>query len=96
MQGEYVGVVTHKGALFLSFQPFAGAKELGFAKGKKIELNLGDKKIVTLTSLEPLLPQEMTAKVFGQYLPQRKTDKFGRVQSFASNKEDRILARIKE
>ena len=38
-EGKYVGIITHRGELVLSFSPFKNAKEIGFAKDNEMEVN---------------------------------------------------------
>lgn len=96
LSGKYVGLTTYYGSLFLSFYPFKGAKELGFAEGNKIELNLGEKKVATLLSQTAFLPQDVRAIVYGIHRPLQKTARLSSIHSRSSNKEDRFLKSIDE
>jgi hypothetical protein len=71
--GVLAGLTCHRGSFVISLYPFKGAKQLGFAMGKKMELNLAEKLRVKIVSDTDLVPGEMRVKVYGKYLPQLKT-----------------------
>lgn len=92
--GKYTGVRTHRGTLGISYVPFKGAKEMGFAEGNKIVLNTDKKFQITLKAATSFLPAGVTAKVYALYIPEKKNKSFNSVHSFDSNKEDRFLTSI--
>jgi len=95
MNGKYVGVITHHGALFLSYSKFQGAKELGIAKNNEIELDLDDGSEVYLQSQSAFLPKPIRGKVFGVFKKNLKSERLTSVHMIDSNKEDRFLERMK-
>ncbi len=94
IDGKYVGFITHRGAIYLSLYPFKGAQVIGFAAGSKIELGLGNKRIVTLTSSTPFMPETVRATVYGIHRPNQKTARFQSVRSKSSSTEERFLESI--
>lgn len=95
MNGKYVGVITHKGALFLSYSKFEGAQELGVAKNNEIELDLPDGSEIYLQSQTALLPKPLRAKVFGVFKKDLKSERLTSVHMIDSNKEDQFQQRMK-
>jgi len=90
IDGKYVGFTTHRGSIFLSFYPFKGAQVIGFAAGSKIELGLGNKRIVTLTSSTPFVPETVRAMIYGIHRPNQKTARLQSVRSKSSSTEERF------
>lgn len=64
--GAFLGIQAPQvgGALSISFKPFAGAKELGYAEDGRIALKSGDETI-TIVSSKPFLSRKMRTKVYG-------------------------------
>lgn len=96
INGKYTGVKSHRGTLAISYVPFEGAKEIGFAEGNKITLNMDKKFQISLKASTSFLPAGVTAKVYAVYLPEKKSKGFNSVHSFDSNKEDRFLTSLKK
>lgn len=71
--GILAGLTSHRGSFIISFYPFSGAKALGAAMGKTIELNLTEDLSVKISSDTDVVPGEMRVKVYGKYLPNIKT-----------------------
>jgi len=94
--GKYSGVKSHRGTLGMSYVPFEGAKEMGFAEGNKIILNVDKKFQITLKAATSFLPAGVTAKVYAVYLPEKKSKGFNSLHSFDSNKEDRFLTSLRK
>ncbi|MDZ4662062.1 MAG: hypothetical protein SGJ18_10650 [Pseudomonadota bacterium] len=94
--GKYTGVTSHRGTLAISYVPFAGAKEMGFAEGNQITLNLDKKFQINLKGATSFLPAGVTAKVYAVYLPEKKSRGFNSLHSFDSSKEERIQATLKK
>ncbi len=88
--GKYVGMVTHRGTLILSYVPFDGAKEMGFVEGNQLTLNVNKKFQVNLKSATSFLPAGVTAKVYAYYNPDKKSSGFNSIHSYDTNKESRI------
>jgi hypothetical protein len=88
--GKYVGMVTHRGTLILSYVPFDGAKEMGFVEGNQLTLNVNKKFQVNLKSATSFLPAGVIAKVFAYYNPDKKSNGFNSIHSYDTNKESRI------
>jgi hypothetical protein len=74
----------------------AGAKELGVAAGKEIQLQVADNERVTLTSETAFLPHGVRAKVFGLYRPEQKTHKFSEGHIFGSNTEAEFSEKVRK
>lgn len=91
LQGQFWGITTHRGSLVLSYQPFHGAKVLGLASGNQIDLDLDSKIHVKVVSKTDFLPNGVEAKVFGFYLPNKKTASVMSVQTSSTDKEEKIL-----
>lgn len=96
VSGKYVGFTTHRGSLFLSFYPFRGASEMGYASGNKIELQLGGKRVATLTSQSPFLPNDVRGIVYGYYRADQKTHRLSSTHTRTSNQENRFLDSIRK
>lgn len=96
MSGKYVGFTTHNGSIFISYYPFQGASEMGFASGHKIELRLAGKKTATLTSQTAFLPEDVRATVYGIYRPLQRTGRTGSTHTRTSSKEEPFLKAIQE
>ena len=94
LNGKYVGVTSHRGTLALSYVPFSGAKEMGFAEGTQITLNVDKKFQINLKSSESFLPAGVVAKVYAVYLPEKKSSGFNSLNSFDTSKEDRIKEKL--
>lgn len=86
--GVLSGMRSHRGAFVISYYPFKGAKELGFATGKMIELNLTDSLKVKIRNDSDLIPGEMRAKVYGKYIPSIKSESVNSVYSFGQDRVD--------
>ena len=90
--GKYSGFVTRFGAVFVSYYPFAGARELGYAAGKSMRLALGGKKVLTIGSETDFLPEGIRAVVYGIFLPLHR-----RTESIINHDDEKsFLARIRE
>lgn len=96
ISGNYIGVTSHRGTLVISYLPFAGAKEMGAAEGNQIILHPDQKFEITLRSLTSFLPAGMIARVYGIYLPEKKSSGLHSLHSFNSNKEEKILETLKK
>ena len=96
LSGKYVGFTTRKGSIFMSYYPFKGATEIGFAFGNRIELHLEGKKVATLTSQTAFLPDEVRAIVYGIYRPDQKTGRLSSTHTRTSNEEDGFLSSINQ
>ncbi len=94
--GKYSGVTTHRGTLAISYSPFSGAKEMGFAEGNQIILKVDQKTQITLKCATSFLPAGVTAKVYAVYLPKKRSTGFNSLHSFDSSKESRIQEKLKE
>ncbi len=94
--GLYVGISTHRGTVALSYKPFAGAAAVGEATDDQIVLVFpGDLK-VKLRSDTSFVPNKVAAKVYGMYVPDKKTHHPHSTQIFTSNTADKILDRIRD
>jgi len=96
VDAKYVGLITSRGALFLSYYPFQGATELGSASDNKIEINLDKKHEVTITSEIPFLPKGVHARVYGMYKPEKQTARLSSLHTVTSNHEDRFQQSLKK
>lgn len=92
--GVFVGMKTHRGLIAFSFQPFKGAKEVGLAKDHEIELKLAPNLTVKMRSETGFLPPEVSSKVYGIYLPEKKSSSPSSVSTFDTGKEERFLKNI--
>jgi hypothetical protein len=92
--GEYITLKTSRGTIHISYLPFKGSKEIGFAEENKIRLGLGKKHYLRLISNAPFLPSGMQAKVFGRVnLSEKVAPGSTHIQS--SDKEKEFLSSIK-
>jgi hypothetical protein len=96
LNGKYSGLTSHRGTLVISYVSFVGAKEMGFAEGNQITLNVDKKFQINLKSTTSFLPAGVTAKVYAIYLPEKKSKGFNSLHSFDSSKEDRIQGILKK
>lgn len=94
ISGQYVGFTTHRGSLFLSFAPFAGAHEIGLAEGNRIEVSIGGTRVASVLSRTPFLPADLRAKVYGFYKPGQKTERLSSVHYRSSSQESGFLESI--
>jgi hypothetical protein len=90
----YFGLVTHRGTIFISYYPFKGSKELGWAKDRRMELRLTPKLAVTLHSETAFLPAGVKAKVYGVYQEGRRTAKIHSEHLMGSSREEDFLEKI--
>lgn len=95
-EGKYVGITTAQGALMLSYYPFAGAKVLGFARGSEIVLQPKPGLVLQMSSSTPLLGSGQSNKVYGIYIPEKKTDSHSKQGVFSLGKEQDFLKRMRE
>lgn len=86
--GRYTGVISHRGAIIISFSPFNGSREMGYAEGNQITLNVDKNYQINLKSENSFLPAGLTAKVYAFYNPDKKTKGFNSFNTFDTNKED--------
>ena len=89
----YFGVTTSQGSVFLSYLPFKGAKEIGLAEKSRIKVEDNGIKLV-IESVEPFLPKGISAKVYGMFDLNKRTDRVNSVRSFGSDTEDGFLKHI--
>lgn len=92
--GKFVAIATHKGTLAVSYFPFAGAKEVGVAKGHQMSLP-GFKPSLTLRNSKPFLAADGEIKVYGLLLPQRKTSGLNSIHMIVTDKESEFLEALK-
>lgn len=71
--GEVVGFASAQGTLYVSFSEFKGSEELGTASESAIELKLSDKLTVRIRSSQTIIASGINAKVYGKYLPEKRT-----------------------
>lgn len=88
--GRYTGVISHRGAIIISYSPFNGSREMGYAEGNQITLNVDKNYQINLKSETSFLPAGLTAKVYAYYNPDKKTKGFNSLNTFDTNKEDRL------
>jgi hypothetical protein len=94
--GKYSGLTSHRGTLALSYIPFKGAKEMGFAEGNQITINIDKKYQINLKGTTSFLPAGVTAKIYAVYLPEKKSKGFNSLHTFDTGKEDRVLEQLKK
>jgi hypothetical protein len=94
--GKYSGVTSHRGTLALSYVPFAGAKEMGFAKDNLITLNFDKKYQINLKGETSFLPAGVIAKVYAVYLPEKKSKGFNSLHTFDTGSKSRIEEVLKK
>lgn len=71
--GRYSGLTSHRGTLAISYSSFPGAKEMGYAEGNQIVINVNKKYQISLRAASAFLPTGVTAKVYAFYNPEKKT-----------------------
>lgn len=94
--GKYSGLTSHRGTVVLSYVPFTGAKEMGYAEGNQITINVDKKYQINLRGATSFLPAGVTGKVYAVYMPEKKSKGFNSVHSFDSGKEERIKEILKK
>lgn len=87
LQGNYLGVQTKKGTLYLSLYPFKGGKPMGVAQGKSIELEMADSVKIYIESKSMILPGKMRALVYALLDP----EKSGAKKVFAAGTPSRLF-----
>lgn len=80
--GILSGMTSHRGSFVISYYPFKGAKEVGTAQGKEIELTFSEDLRVRIINDADLIPGETRVKVYGKYVPHVKSPSVGSVSSF--------------
>jgi hypothetical protein len=93
-EGKFCGIKTHRGTLLLSFYPFKNAENFGIASGNRLELALGKNLEVNVISKTPFVLGTSPAKLYGKYLPERKSDRLTSSGITTDNHEDRFLKNI--
>jgi hypothetical protein len=88
--GVISGLKSHRGSFVMSLYPFKGAKEMGFAAGKTIELNLTDKLRVSIRNEEEVVPEAMKVKVYAIFMPNLKSGTFNSHYSFGQEKVEQV------
>lgn len=88
--GVFSGLTSPFGSVAFSLYPFPGARELGHARGKYIELQVTDELRITVRNEEVLIPGEMRVKVYAKYLPKLKSKPGGGTTSFGHDRSDTI------
>lgn len=88
--GRYSGLTSHRGTLAISYNSFPGAKEMGYAEGNQIVINVNKKYQISLRAASAFLPAGVTAKVYAIYNPDKKSKGFNSLHSFDTNKTDRL------
>lgn len=91
LDAKYAGMITHRGSFFLSYFPFPGAKEIGNAQGRTIELNPEKDFYINIVSRDFFLPEGVQAKIYGRVDLRRKTEKLTSVRMIGSNQEAEFL-----
>lgn len=94
--GKYSGITSHRGTLVMSYVPFGGAKEMGFAQGNQITINVDKKYQINLKGSTSFLPSGVTAKVYAIYEPDKKSKGFNKLHTFDTSKEERIKEILKK
>lgn len=88
--GHIIGIKSHRGAFVISLYPFQGAAEIGTAQGNSIELKVDDKLRIRIKNETDIVPGEVTAKVYGFYLPNFKMSSPNSTWSFGQGSYDKI------
>lgn len=88
---EYVAITTAKGSFYLSYLPFKGSNEIGFAKGTRLQLKVSDSHTLSLASSTAFLPQGLKAKVYGKVDLSKKSSSPNSVHISASDQEKEFL-----
>lgn len=92
--GEYVTLKTSRGTIHISYAPFKGSKEIGYAEDNKMRINLGKKHYLKLISNAHFLPNGLQAKVFGKVNLKEKVSP-GSTHIHSSSEEKEFLSSIK-
>lgn len=88
---EYVAITTAKGTLYLSYMPFKGSSEIGFAKGNRLQVKVSDSHTVSLVNTTAFLPEGLKAKVYGKTDLNKKSTSPNSVHINASDEEKEFL-----
>lgn len=91
MSGRFAGLTSHRGTVVMSYSSFKGAKPMGTAEGSLISLKPNKDYTINVKSSSAFLPAGMSAKVYGLYLPNRRSNGLNSVRTFTSSKEKNIL-----
>jgi hypothetical protein len=83
------------GSFYISYLPFKGAKEIGYAEKGRIRLESNNTKL-TIESNEPFLPRGTAAKVYGVLDLNKKSEKVSSVRSYGSDTEEGFLRHIEK
>lgn len=91
MSGKYVAITTSRGQVAMSYYPFKGARAMGVASGRRLELDLDEKLKLSLVSEEPLLPGDARAIVYGRFASSKRTGSIRSVGVSTTDDEARLL-----
>ncbi len=94
VEAAYVAFTTHLGQVALSYYPFAGAKQIGYANGNTISLELDNATTLTIKSANAMIGSEKRAKIYGILDLKKKSDRLTSVGVSASSEEKEFLAHL--
>jgi hypothetical protein len=92
--GSYVALKTHRGTIAVSFRPFFGAKEIGEAREKEINIKLPNDISVSMRSETAFLPADMGGKIYGLFIPELKSDSPRGTHIWSSSTEEVLLRKL--
>jgi hypothetical protein len=91
LEGRYISLKTHLGQIALSYTPFKGAKEIGFAQGSEITINADPDLVIYFRNESPILSTNKAAKIYGLVDMKKKSDRFNSLYSSSSSREKEFL-----
>jgi hypothetical protein len=91
----YFGATTHKGSFYISYVPFKGAREIGIVEKSRIKIEDAGVKLY-IESNEQFLPRGTSAKVYGYFDLNRRSEKVNSVRSYGSDEEANFLRHISQ
>jgi hypothetical protein len=94
VSGAFMGIVTHQGALYLSFTPFPGAKVIGTAKGPRIKVKA--ERTIIIQSERDIVPNTSKVNVYGFFRPGTRTERLQSVRTMTGNQQNEFVSRINE
>ncbi len=91
---NFFGVETYLGSLFISSQPFPGAKEIGEVKRGLIQIQGADGARIFIQSETSFVAEGVKGKIYGFVDYNRKTENRSRVRSYGTGTVHSFLKRI--
>ncbi len=95
VNGEFVGIRTHQGTLYLSYRPFDGAKEVGTVSGSEMLLNFDKKLRLKIRSKGEFIPGGLEAPVYAFIKNKERSESPHSVRTSVADSATEVIDRLK-